>query len=117
MRNYIKSFITIGLFVSTCAEASVVKYENLNVASVRTLGAGNGTAKFLITTTQPMTAPGGLTCGNEFYAFDEADNPEMALSVALSAFMSGKKIYMYVYTNKCSANGRIAVRDIGLIGQ
>lgn len=105
----------IFIFLSTKSFAGVDFYNNLTIKDVRSLGNGNGTAKISFRTDQPIVVPAGLNCQNHFFTIDENDNYQAALSILLSAFMSGKSIEMYVYDDRCSANGRVAVRDIRIV--
>ena len=112
-----KKLVVVSIFLSALffigsANAGLVFYQNLTVKDVRSLGSGNGTAKVAFRTDQAIQVPGGLACLDHHYVIDEADNHGAALSILLSALMSGKGIEIYVYDDQCAANGRVAVSSV-----
>ncbi len=71
-------------------------------------------ARITFETLEDVNNPAG--CGSvDHYGIDSANDPKGTLAILLSAYLTGKKISIFVLDNSCDLNGRPSVTNV-LIG-
>ncbi len=107
------TLFALSLLIAVNVVAGVDHQTNLTIEKIRSLG--DQTGKVIAFQATSNIVPEGLNCLSDFYTVEEGDNPELALSLLLTALTTGKTVELYVYNNKCSITGRISVRDVRIL--
>ena len=103
-----KLLFTILLLFSVNTYAAGVWYYGLTVKSVRAQNKANQTG---FTTVEAINNPAACP-HSHYYGIRPENNPQLAMSVLLTAFTSNKKVDIFVQSDECDVFNRPSVGDV-----
>ena len=112
MKHTVKYLVfSILTFFSINSYAVNAWYFGLSIKDVRVQAAAKQAS---FRTVEAENNPGG--CPNaDFYAVRPENNPQFTMSMLLAAFLSKKKIDIYVRGDECGVYGRPSVTDVRIV--
>jgi len=96
------------VFFSVNVSAANAWYFGLTVKDLRAQSKANQTS---FRTLEAINNPGGCPSG-DYYVIRPDNNPQLAMSILLAAFMGNKKIDIYVVDYQCGVFSRPSVTDV-----
>lgn len=103
-----KVFFAFLVFLLCASQAHATWYFGLTLRDVR---AQNADGQVSFRTLEPLNNP--ANCANtDYYGVRPDRGPELALTVLLTAYTTGKKIDIYVYDSECDMWGRPSVKSV-----